>query len=419
MAKQHRNGTIVLELLMDVVKIRGKKQSYDWGDVSYIPQLLKEKPNGKRYAELWFGTHPGGEAVIIGPKEEPLGTFLSRHAQTFYGESHLKRYGPVLPFLLKVLAIDKPLSLQVHPSGEQARAGYQAELPLHDRIPREQWNYKDDRQKAEVLYALTPVTAMCGFRPIAQIVENLQRVIPHRFSTAFPFFRRRDADGEDILLREFFTTLYTMDNTQRILLLKELSASLKRDSASSWTTDGAFLTAEGIARACMEDYPEDPGLFAPFFLNIMHVQPGQAIYLEPGTIHAYVKGHGIELMNNSDNVLRAGLTHKKVDIPELIAILSFKVVHPVYCPQKIDPCGRVDVLTHSKDFSLGVYRQGSYAVQNRHAVELLFCTSDSSELTTRNEVHTLLQGECVVVAAAVDSYRLEVEHTVFSASLPR
>lgn len=403
---------------MDMVRLTPKIQPYPWGDATFIPSLLGIKPTGTPCAELWFGTHPGGESTVGGPDGEPLGVFLAAHAEDYLGEAHLHRYGPDLPFLLKVLAIQRPLSLQVHPSREQARRGYKRELPLHKSLPFEQWNYKDDRRKAEVLYALTPVTAMCGFRPVNQLVESLSRLTPRRSPAIFPFLSGDGGMDDGHVIERFFTVLYTLERRERESLIGELATSLETEMSPSVSEDGLWLTPEGIARSCMSTYPDDPGLFAPFFLNVIHLEPGQAIYLEPRTLHAYVKGHGVELMTNSDNVLRGGLTRKKVDISELLSTVSFKIHDGGTCPQVRDVSNRLNVLAPTEDFLLGVFDHGSYYVRNRASVELLFCTSGSAELAAQGGSKVLSQGECLLVAASIESYQLTVRGTVFSASLP-
>ena len=399
-----------------MVKITPKIQQYPWGDDSFIPSLLGKQPDGNPQAELWFGTHPGGESAL--PDSEPLGDFLRDHDKDFLGEEQVKRHGKELPFLLKVLAIAQPLSLQVHPSAEQALQGYTEELPRHVDIPRDQWNYKDDRQKAEVLYALTPVTAMCGFLPIPKLSENLMRLLPYQFPLVFPFLQEPGEEDEAQLLQRFFTTLYTLEQEQRKLLLTEFKENLENLDENSLTADGNWLTPSGIARLCLQSYPDDPGVFAPFFLHVLHLKPGEAVYLEPRTLHAYVRGHGIELMSNSDNVLRGGLTNKKVDVPELLKTLVFKAHNSGLCPQIRDTNDRLNILAPTDDFLLGVYERGAHYVCNRFSIEFLLCTEGTAEIAQGDHIHKLAQGECLVVAASVDSYRITVKGKVFSASVP-
>lgn len=396
---------------MDMVPITPKVQQYEWGDIAFIPSLLGRDPDGKPKAELWFGTHPNGEATLS--DGEPLGDFLTDHAQQFFSDEHVERFGKDLPFLLKVLAIAKPLSLQVHPSSEQAQKGYAAEIPSHVDTPRDQWNYKDDRQKAEVLYALTPVTAMCGFLPLANIIRNMEALIPNHVQLFFP--PEAKEKDEAAAIERFFTLLYTMEKGQLISLLEEYRNNLPsiRDEACE-----GWLSPNQIALDCLETYPGDPGVLAPFFLNVVHMKPGEAIFLEPRTLHAYVKGNGIELMTNSDNVLRGGLTNKLVNVPELLKTLTFKA-HPAdLCPQLRDASGRLNVLAPTGDFLLGVHDDGQYDITGRNSVELLFCTEGKVDIVADTGKLSLKGGECAVVATHLSSYHLDVQGTLFSASVP-
>ncbi|MDD3822574.1 MAG: mannose-6-phosphate isomerase, class I [Sphaerochaetaceae bacterium] len=402
----------LMEPSLRLVPIVPKVQHYPWGDDRFIPSLLRKQQDGRPWAELWFGTHPGGESTL--PDGGLLGDFLRSHVAEFLGEPLVKRYGRDIPFLLKVLAIAKPLSLQVHPSASQAQAGYAAELPVHVDLPRELWNYKDDKQKAEVLYALTPVTAMCGFLPVDRIRENLKRVVPSQLPLLFPFLTEESGEADEVLLQKFFTTLYTLEDEKRSVLLDELRQHLKAEGEDY----GQWLSPEDIARRCLVDYPGDPGVLAPFFLHVLHLNSGEAIFLEPRTLHAYVKGHGIELMTNSDNVLRGGLTTKKVDVPELIKTLSFRVHQPSLCPQVRDVDNRINILAPTDDFILGVFDQGSTFVNRRNSIEFLFCTEGSARIVCEAVEHEMHGGQCVVLGYGAGPYRVTVQGTLFSASVP-
>ena len=416
---------------MQIIKISPKTQQYAWGNKTFIPSLLGKPATDTPYAELWLGTHKGGEATVPQANDMPLGEFLSTHAQQFYGAAHIGRFGAELPFLLKVLAMEKPLSIQLHPTRDQAAAGYAAELPLHATLSRDQWNYKDPQQKAEVLYALTPVTAMCGFRPLRELVEHLKDLIPYQFPLVFPFLallppnnvaesdmEEVQPEQEKVLLARFFSTLYQLEKPLLLELIAELASTLQKKAAPRLTEDGAYLTPAGITLAALEEYPEDPGLFAPFFLNVLHISPGQAVFLEPRTLHAYVLGNGIELMSNSDNVLRGGLTHKKVDVPELLSLLSIKPMKVEFCPQVRDKCDRLDILTPTEEFMLSCFTQGSFFITERKSIELLFCVEGEVTLGYEGTLCTLKKGECVVIAASLPAYRATVQGMAFSATVP-
>lgn len=403
---------------MNIVKIKAQVKEYDWGNSSFIPTLLNQKPDGKPKAELWMGTHPSGESLIDG-SEEKLSDFLLKDPLHWFGQDHLDWFGPELPLLLKVLAIESPLSIQCHPSEFQAREGWEAEQAFRTRHPKELWNYKDPNRKAEVLYALTPVTAMCAFLPLEKILPMLRSLIPVGYALHFS-----DLDGEsgspDKALAQLFETLYTMKKDALVILIKEYIASLRdREDLPFSSADGLFLESKGIALTCFEMYPEDPGLFAPFLLNVKHLSEGQALYLEPRTLHAYVLGNGLELMSSSDNVLRGGLTHKKVDVHELLKILEVrgKEVEPVLT--LVGKSGRIHLLTPTEEFHLMVCQAGSYHIHDRKSIELLFCTDGKVSFTSGKDKVEITKGECHVVAASLSEYQLEVDGTLFIADVPR
>lgn len=401
---------------MNIVKIKAQIKEYDWGNSSFIPMLLGQKPDGKPKAELWMGTHPSGESLIAGTNQK-LSEFLLEDTQHWFGQDHLDWFGPELPLLLKVLAIEKPLSIQCHPSEYQAREGWESEKTFRTRFPKELWNYKDPNRKAEVIYALTPLTAMCAFRPLDKILPILKSLIPRGYVA---HFSNLDAETSDGKLAQLFERLYTMKKDELVPLIEEYIASLReREDLPFSSADGQYLESKGIALTCYEMYPEDPGLFCPFLLNVKHLAKGEALYLEPRTLHAYVLGNGIELMSSSDNVLRGGLTHKKVDVHELLKILEIKgkEVEPVLT--LVGNSGRKHLLTPTEEFHLMVCSTGSYHIHERKSIELLFCTDGKATFTSGKDKVVIANGECYVVAASLPEYQLEVEGTLFIADVPR
>ena len=403
---------------MNIVKIKAEVKEYDWGNSSFIPTLLGHKPDGKPKAELWMGTHPSGESLIDGT-EEKLSDLLLKDPLHWFGQDHLDWFGPELPLLLKVLAIDRPLSIQCHPSEFQAREGWEGESAFRTRHPKELWNYKDPNRKAEVIYALTPVTAMCAFRPLDKILPILKGLIPVGYASHFSEINEA-SDSPDKELAILFEKLYTMKKEELTPLIKEYVASLcEREDLPFSSKDGLFLESKGIALTCFEMYPEDPGLFAPFLLNVKHLKEGEALYLEPRTLHAYVQGNGIELMSSSDNVLRGGLTNKKVDVHELLKILEIKgkVVEPVL--MLVGKSGRKHLLTPTEEFHLMVCPTGSYHIKDRKSIELLFCTDGKATFTNGGDKVDINRGECHVVAASLGEYDLDVEGNLFIADVPR
>lgn len=246
--------------------ITGVVQQYAWGDHQFIPRLLGVEPDGRPWAELWLGTHPNGPATTADGR--PLADLT----------------GP-LPYLLKVLAAAEPLSLQTHPSRQQARAGFDA------------GRYPDPEPKPELLCALTPFEAFCGIRPVDATLELL------------------DDLGADELARVLG------DHGPGVALTDLYRGRLKVDPvvAAAATSD----RPEAVwVRRLAERYPADPSVAATLLLNLVHLLPGEAIQLGPGNLHAYLGGAGVELMGASDNVVRGGLTFKPVDVDDLLAVVD-------------------------------------------------------------------------------------------------
>ena len=202
---------------MDIIEITGVIKEYEWGNTTFIADLLGQSPQEKRQAELWYSTHPDGESIVV-ETQEPLSSLLERDPEHWFGSDHLAVYGPVLPLLLKVLAIDKPLSLQVHPTKDQAESGWKDERQIREKLPKELWNYKDTNGKPEMAYVLTPTTVMCGFRTLEEIRTNLKALIPTGYNKHFAFLDERDSPS---LVAMLFKTLYGLGKEERDLLLSE------------------------------------------------------------------------------------------------------------------------------------------------------------------------------------------------------
>ena len=274
---------------------------YDWGSVTALPELFGTEPTGKPQAELWMGAHPGAPSTV---GDVPLGDLIARDPAATLGERTAARFGPELPYLLKVLAIERPLSLQVHPTSEQAAAGYAGEnargIPLDDFAR----TYKDASHKPEMVCALTPFHGLCGFRAPASAAGLLDRLgVPG----LRPWIDTLTSGEPAPAMRTVFAEMLgEAARPLRDLIERALLGSAEPD-----------LAAYGdIARA----YPGDPGITAALLLNHVELEPGQALYLGAGVPHAYLGGIGVEIMANSDNVLRCGLTPKHVDVPELLRI---------------------------------------------------------------------------------------------------
>jgi len=290
-------------------------QFYAWGDPEYIPRLLGiDNPDRKPYAELWIGAHPDlpAEAVIDGIKVG-LDHLLEAIPETLLGIRAMAEYRGQLPFLMKILAAARPLSIQVHPDQQQAEEGYAREdkqgIPL-DSLAR---NYRDRHHKPELLCALTPFYALKGFRPESEIEAAL---------AAFPEWNDMLASFRRQGFRDFYRYLMTLPQEEvDVLLVPVLERLRKRRGFTKNQREYWLLLADDLYS---QGGHHDRGLFSIFMLNFLCLQPGEAIFQEAGELHAYLEGVGVEIMANSNNVLRGGLTPKHVDVAALLEILKFQ-----------------------------------------------------------------------------------------------
>ncbi len=292
---------------------------YDWGTRDFIPLLCGREPTGRPEAELWFGAHadaPAGvvlEAGSAGPDDAsgpvPLDRLIAERRSEVLGPG---KRGTTLSFLTKILSAGKPLSVQAHPSRAQAVRGFAGEgSGAGDAAHR---NYKDPNHKPELLYALTPFSALSGFRPAAQAAELLSGLGLERLR---PSIDRLASEGT-AAYRHLLEGLHRHTGTG-------FAAAAARDARRAATTDDAnSREAMRWVLRIAEHHPDDPLVLAPLLLRLVHLEPGQALFTGPGVPHSYLEGSAVEVMASSDNVLRLGLTSKRVDAEGLLDILNYE-----------------------------------------------------------------------------------------------
>ncbi|MFF5052057.1 mannose-6-phosphate isomerase, class I [Micromonospora sp. NPDC000663] len=297
----------------------GPIRDYAWGSRSALALLQgRQVPSAGPEAELWLGAHPGAPAMVErAGLQVSLCDLVRDEPGQWLGARVSDRFGSRLPFLLKVLAADAPLSLQAHPDAEQARAGYEAEAGR----PAAERNYSDPHHKPELLVALTPFEALCGFRPP---VESAGALASFGVPVLAPVVEALRAGSPG--LRTAVRTLLAWPAGERDELLSAVVAA---------PADGP--DAE-LARRLAAAYPGDPGVLVALLLHHVRLVPGEAIWMPAGNLHAYLSGCGVEIMAASDNVLRGGLTPKRVDVDELLRVLRFEVLEdPVRAAQPVGP----------------------------------------------------------------------------------
>lgn len=372
-----------------IYRLANTVQEYAWGDTHSMAELLGV-PNldKKPQAELWMGAHPKSPSMIYKDSEKvALDKYISQSPLSALGEKTKKRFGK-LPFLFKVLAAGDPLSIQVHPNLEQAKNGFEIENKKQIPLDAFNRNYKDDNHKPEIICALTNFHAMNGFRPIQQIIEHLEKLPDDFFKKQILVLKE---NPPTIGLRLFFESIMRCDDVtkNKILLSACQVAKNIHETAFEWVLK------------LNQKYPGDIGCLCPLFLNVITLQPGEAMFLEAGRLHSYLQGVGVELMANSDNVLRGGLTPKYVDIDELLKILTFevsnlKILKPKgFLPEKFFP-DFVD------EFSLSVIElTGSteYELEQNKKPSILLCTEGSGKFFDGEEPINFEKGNSYFIPA--------------------
>ena len=294
-------------------------QHYDWGDRHFIAELQGRAASGRPEAELWMGAHPKAPSVL----SDGVTTLDARIASdpvAALGDTTAERFG-ALPFLMKVLAADQPLSIQAHPSAAQAAAGWERENAAGIALDSPHRVYRDASHKPELICALTPFEAKCGFRSL----DATRQLFADLGGAALAELRQRlDADGApaDVLADVLAWLLRARDHDGPDLAEAAVVGAHARTPGGPFEQDLRW-TAE-IARI----HPGDVGVVVALLLNHLVLRPGQAVFLGAGNLHAYLRGAGIEIMANSDNVVRGGLTTKHIDVEELLTVVDCSPVAP-------------------------------------------------------------------------------------------
>lgn len=310
-------------------EIENVLRDYAWGSTTAIAGLLGRPESGRPEAELWIGAHPGAPSMArrADGSVAPLDALIAEDPEHFLGSESVAEFGPRLPFLAKILAAALPLSLQVHPSIEQAKAGFARENADGIAPDAAHRNYRDENHKPEMIFALTPFEALCGFRAPAET----RKILLH-LAACFDLVET----GIPPLLVELLEVLENPDEGAGLRSAFERLIEGGEDvSHTTAMVAAALISGAPLAPfqaelstviSLNEKYPGDPGVLISLLLNRISLAPGEAVYLPAGKVHAYLHGMGVEVMASSDNVLRGGLTPKFVDVPELLRTVEFQSV---------------------------------------------------------------------------------------------
>jgi mannose-6-phosphate isomerase len=409
--------------MSNIRRLKHRIQEYAWGSHTAIPDLLGlPSPADTPCAELWMGAHPKAPSLVYDQGQWlPLNDFINAAPEKVLGRTVSERFSGQLPFLFKVLAAANPLSVQAHPDCDQAREGFERENRAGIDLTAPNRNYKDANHKPECLCALTPFVGLCGFRPPPEILDYCSRINrranqQHRAGEMTRLCRLLQDAPDASGVKRFFEGLLTLPVSRAQGMVTELmpyvEAGADRDPVFKWMV------------RLSRQYPGDIGVLAPILLNLVVLAPGQAIFLPARVLHAYLDGTGIELMANSDNVLRGGLTPKHIDVRELLRVLDFSPRLPdILTPVTIHGCEQT-YPSAADEFVLSVVTVSSAnqcRFKSRGAVEILLCVEGQAaieESETAASPIALNKGESVLVSGTTGPYRITGRAVIYKATVP-
>ena len=369
-------------------KLINSVQNYAWGSKTALTELYGvANPQQLPMAELWMGAHPKSSSKVEDASGQivSLRDVIDSQPSALLGDAVAKRFGE-LPFLFKVLCAAQPLSIQVHPNKRNSEIGFAKENAAGIPMDAAERNYKDPNHKPELVFALTPFLAMNAFREFSEIVSLLQPVAGAHTAIAH-FLEQPNAER----LSQLFAGLLSMQGEEKSRALAILKAALETQQGEPWQT----------IRLIAAFYPDDSGLFSPLLLNVVKLNPGEAMFLFAETPHAYLQGVALEVMANSDNVLRAGLTPKYIDIPELVANVKFDakpanqlLTTPVKNGAELDFPIPVD------DFAFSLHSLSAQATAiDQQSAAILFCVEGEAVLSKGEQRLVLKPGESAFISA--------------------
>ncbi len=382
-------------------------QEYAWGSRTAIQSLLQMPVPGKKpAAELWMGVHPKGPSEVwINDRWVPLADVIEKNPVAVLGKKVAERFHNQLPFLFKVLAADRPLSIQVHPNAAQARKGYARENEQGIPLTADERNYRDSNHKPEALCAITPFEALKGFRSLKEIIGLMSCL---RIPELDEPLRLLKMEGSPDGLKKLFSGLLHLRGKEKARIIRQ-AVNCAQEYASG---ERAFHWMVELNR----EYPEDTGVFSPLLFNLVTLQPGEAVYIPAGELHAYLKGVGVEVMANSDNVLRGGLTPKHVDLGELLNIVHFAPCRTLRIRPEIRANGECVYPTPAKEFQLSAisvssgrpFHAAGGGTGDRN-VEILLCMEGDAQIQDMSGGSSigLVSGTSVIVPACAAPYRIQ------------
>ena len=403
--------------MMKISILKNSIQEYAWGSTQAIPALLGRKnPERKTQAELWMGAHPKAPSQVLHNGQWiSLAELIAKNPVDVLGKQVAQDFNNHLPYLFKVLAAAKPLSIQAHPGLHHAREGFQRENAQKIPLDAPNRNYRDDNHKPECICALSRFWALSRFRKISGMLAYFAKLNLRQLEAELADFKKRPtANG----LKRFYTYLMKLDRDQQKRIVAEALGQVR----SFESEDAVFKWMLKLA----EDYPDDIGVLSPILLNLICLEPGQALFLAAGHLDIQeqeVEGLGIELMANSDNVLRGGLTPKHVDVPELLRILKFEDQDVTLLKPGKSIANEFVYPSPAAEFVLSVITLNggaTYQSPKNRSVEILICTRGNATIIDRQDLTEtqLQQGDSALVPGSLAGYSIKGQGTCYKAGVP-
>jgi mannose-6-phosphate isomerase len=405
--------------MIGISKLINRIQEYVWGSKTAIAELMGyPTPSPKPQAELWMGAHPKAPSeVLLNNDRISLIELIKKDPNAILGKSTSRKFSGSLPFLFKVLAAGEPLSIQAHPTVQQARDGFRRENSENIPMDAYERSYKDQNHKPEIISALTPFWAMNGFRPVVEMLNILNEISFQSITKEINDFQKTsDANG----LRYFFALLMNLPKDRKEKTVAETVRWAEKEKNKE------IPEFENISRWILklnEKYPGDIGVLSPVILNLVLLNPGEAMFTHAGVLHAYLEGVGIELMANSDNVLRGGLTEKYIDVRELLRILDYSSTEFRKIPVITLPNGEMLYVSPAQEFTLSridVKKNDEYTSAEKRSVEIVICIEGGCAIHEEGKSETIdiSKGDSILIPACVSRYAIKGAGRLFKASVP-
>lgn len=401
-----------------MLRIEGFIQNYAWGSPHAIPDFLSQEATGEPWAELWLGAHPLAPSHVK-VRERGLDAVIEAEPRRMLGDPVLRAFGSRLPFLLKIIAPAQPLSLQVHPTREHAAESFAAENAAGLAIDSPARNYRDANHKPEMVLALEPFEALCGFRTprkAAAMLEGLSSTLATRMRALI--LEQPTAHGIRAAFRMLVSPTMAPPEHEIVELAEECAVRLAEGRSPSVRIDRSVAMLHS-------KYPGDAGVAAALLLNPVSLQPGEAMFVPAGAIHSYLSGLAVEIMASSDNVLRAGLTPKKVDANELLQCVSVNAAPPIRVAPEHLSDHTLAYFAPIDDFELSVTRLDEAKASFHPHVEvpgsgprILLCLDGDFIAETNTGRHRAAQGDALFVPADAGGLRVGGYGSLIQASVP-